>query len=424
MKLSDIGLIGSVEAGEMLALRLAQGGYSALLHAPRERETSSRKIALCDSLAALVQRLKRPRILFACLNRETDLDRCLAALGPLLTSEDHVLDTRIAHFLDAERRIRKMASKGTSYLCLGMMPVPTERPLSPSCLMVSGDPRSFRSTRPVLESLTCGEDASALPLEFVGPRGAGYYAQMVFLGLMEAEIQLAAEAYEILRHQAVSPEEVMRHFLDWTAQGKVSRLFDLDRLGTDVTALKNSLGMKAVLRKRHALPFPNRWLIDNASDLGIGVPTFAAVIEAGSETFISGKTNPAERLTDKPVQIAGHEVGSSLSTLERSLLAARGLLVHQALVLLYTASAAYNYRFNLKGLVHLWQAGSPLQSKLLETISKEMDESVDPRPLKNTFPFMEASARTMDEWAALLSVAKRKEISCPALTASFFYGVK
>ena len=156
-------------------------------------------------------------------------------------------------------------------------------------------------------------------------------------------------------------------------------------------------------------PLSQQWFLENIQDLELTLPSFTAALEAkpapaGQEP---DHVSPADSLTEFPGEKSNDF--ALIRDLEQSILAARGAIFHQAVVLLQTASKAYNYRFDLTRLFDLWHEGSALRSKLLEKIRDVLKDEAEPIILNKSSPFAVSSKRILDGWTRIVNDAAEKE---------------
>ena len=81
--------------------------------------------------------------------------------------------------------------------------------------MPGGDREAYAEVEEILTAIAAEVDGTPC-CAYVGPDGAGHYVKMVHNGIEYADMQLIAEAYDLLRHGAgLDVAEIAKIFEDW-----------------------------------------------------------------------------------------------------------------------------------------------------------------------------------------------------------------
>ena len=70
-------------------------------------------------------------------------------------------------------------------------------------IMPGGQPEAYALVEPIFKAIAAKADGEPC-VAYIGPRGAGHYVKMVHNGIEYGDMQLIAEAYDIL-HRAAGP---------------------------------------------------------------------------------------------------------------------------------------------------------------------------------------------------------------------------
>src|ERR1041384_3371982 len=130
-----------------------------------------------ESLEEFVQSLERPRRIIVMVKAGAPVDGVIEDLVPLLDKDDIIIDAGNSHYVDTRRREQYLTEKGLRFIGTG----------------VSGGEEGCAPTSPA----TCGGEPCCA---YIGADGAGHYVKMVHNGIEYADMQLIAEAYDLLRH--------------------------------------------------------------------------------------------------------------------------------------------------------------------------------------------------------------------------------
>ena len=146
-----------------------------------------------------VASLERPRRLVIMVNAGPATDAVIDEFAPLLEPGDMIIDGGNAHFKDTRRREAALRESAACTSSAWASPA-ARRALSTarrSC--PAARPSPTQSLGPMLEAIAAHVDGVPC-CTHVGPDGAGHFVKMVHNGIEYADMQLIAEAYDLLRH--------------------------------------------------------------------------------------------------------------------------------------------------------------------------------------------------------------------------------
>src|SRR6266581_3305049 len=219
---AQIGVTGLAVMGRNLARNLARHGYRVALHNRTFERTRSLMaehghegtFLPSESVTDFVASLERPRTIIIMVKAGPPTDAVIAELVPLLDPGDIVIDCGNAHFGDTRRRERELRSAGLHFVGCGVSGG-EEGALNGPSIMPGGSAESYRTLGPMFESIAAQVDGTPCCVH-VGPDGAGHFAKMVHNGIEYADMQLIAEAYDLLRAGlGAAPAEIAGIFASW-----------------------------------------------------------------------------------------------------------------------------------------------------------------------------------------------------------------
>ena len=267
----QLGMIGLGRMGANMARRLARGGASVIAWdrsaAARRALAREPRVSLAPDLAAIVARIKAPRVLWLMLPSGKASDDVLARLAPLLSQGDVVVDGANAHYKDSMRRAAQLAARGLHLVDAGVSGGVWGL-ANGYALMLGGETRAVRRVSPFAKLL-------APPRGWLhcGPSGAGHYVKMIHNGIEYGMMQAYAEGFALLaakREFALDPAaiaELWRHgsvvrswLLDLTA-GVLKRDSVLERIAPVV-----------------ADSGEGRWTAVEAVELGVPAPVISLAL--------------------------------------------------------------------------------------------------------------------------------------------------
>ena len=204
MTQAQFGVIGLAVMGENLALNIEEHGFSVAVW---NRETTvidafiakhaGKKFTGTKTLEELVQAIERPRRIMMMIKAGAPVDMTIDKLMPLLDEGDVVIDGGNSWFKDTQERTAKLEAKKLHFVGSGVSGGEEGARFGPS-LMPGGSKESWEAIQPVFEAIAAKSDSGPC-VTHVGPDGAGHFVKMVHNGIEYGDMQLIAEAYEMLR---------------------------------------------------------------------------------------------------------------------------------------------------------------------------------------------------------------------------------
>jgi 6-phosphogluconate dehydrogenase len=199
----QLGFVGLGKMGLNMVTRLIQGGHQVVAF-DRSADAVARAVAAgatgADHLEALVAGLASPRAVWVMVPSGDPTEQTVAALRPLLSAGDVVIDGGNTHFHDDVRRAATLKAAGIEYIDAG-----TSGGIwglkEGYCLMVGGTEEACRRLEPIF--LTLAPPDGYLR---VGGHGAGHYVKMVHNGIEYGLMQAYAEGFELMHASDYKPD--------------------------------------------------------------------------------------------------------------------------------------------------------------------------------------------------------------------------
>src|SRR3954452_21343270 len=203
---SQIGVTGLAVMGANLARNIARRGVPTAVH---NRTTARTEQFMADhgdegpftaaeSLEDFVAALERPRRIIVMVKAGAPVDGVISDLAPLLDAGDIVIDAGNSHFADTRRRTDECRERGLRFIGSGVSGG-EEGALNGPSIMPGGERDAYAEVEEVLTTIAAQVDGTPC-CTYVGPDGAGHFVKMVHNGIEYADMQLIAEAYDLLRH--------------------------------------------------------------------------------------------------------------------------------------------------------------------------------------------------------------------------------
>ncbi|MFC6018251.1 NADP-dependent phosphogluconate dehydrogenase [Plantactinospora solaniradicis] len=424
---AQIGVTGLAVMGRNLARNLARHGFTVAVH-NRSPERTRRLVAEHgdegtfvpgESLADFVNSLERPRAVIVMVKAGGPTDAVIEELVPLLDAGDIVVDCGNAHFDDTRRREEALREHGLHFVGTGVSGGEEGALLGPS-IMPGGSAESYAKLGPMFESIAAQVDGVPCCVH-VGPDGAGHFVKMVHNGIEYADMQLIAEAYDLLRAGlSASPAEIAEIFRTWNSGELESFLIEIT---ADVLAHTDANGQPFVdvVLDRAEQKGTGRWTVQSALDLGIPI---TGIAEATFARSLSGHADQraaaARAFPDTPAwQVEDRDV--FVEDVRKALLASKIVAYAQGFDHIQAGSQEYGWQIDRGAVASIWRGGCIIRARFLDRIREAYDDQPDLPTLLVAPYFAKATGDGVPSWRRVVADAARAGVPTPAFSSSLAY---
>ncbi len=269
-----LGMIGLGKMGASMARRLQQGGHHVVGFDPDEKaraEVEKYGATSADSLAALVDALDAPRVVWMMVPSGHITEETVESLRSLLKAGDTLIDGGNSNYKDSMRRAEACAKQQIHYVDSGTSGGVWGLEEGYS-MMVGGEREVVDKLRPIFETLAPGADKG---WGYVGPAGAGHFVKMVHNGIEYGLMQAYAEGFSIMKHKSDFGLDLHKVAEIWR-YGSVVRSWLLDLTADALDKNPEMDGIAPYV----ADSGEGRWTVAEAIDLDVPAPVITlALIE-------------------------------------------------------------------------------------------------------------------------------------------------
>jgi 6-phosphogluconate dehydrogenase len=375
MALAQMGMLGLGVMGQNLALNLADNGFSVAGYdawpAPVDKLLAVAKgkdVVGHRELPAFVASLARPRRIIMLVKAGDVVDQTIAALLPLLEPGDLLIDGGNEFFKNTERRARALSERGIRFFGMGVSGGEDGARHGPS-LMPGGDPKGYEELAPVLTKIAAQADGACVT--YVGPGGSGHYVKMVHNGIEYGDMQLIAEAYDLLKSLGgLDNDALAEQFEAWNRgelqsflieiSARILRFDDPEQAGTRLLD---------VIADRASMKGTGSWTVESAAALGVPIPTLASAVDARLLSSGQAERKLAQQHLSGPTPDKAHDAALTKDVRD-ALYAAKTCAYAQGLALLRRASSEYDWGLNLAELARIWTGGCIIRAQFLGRIKE------------------------------------------------------
>jgi 6-phosphogluconate dehydrogenase len=266
-----LGFVGLGRMGANMVRRLLADGHEVVAWA---RSEDSVKAAVADgalgaaSLEDVAFRLAPPRVVWLMIPAGDPVEQSIAALRPLLSAGDVVVDGGNSRFSDSARRAADLEKDRVGFLDAGTSGGVWGLKYG-YCLMVGGRSDHFHLVEPVFKTLAPPEGYA-----HVGAPGSGHFTKMVHNAIEYAMLQGYGEGFEMLQASGYDLDLLQISRL-WT-HASVVRSWLLDLL---VLALENDPKL-ATVKGFVQDSGEGRWTLHEAIERAVPMPALADALFA------------------------------------------------------------------------------------------------------------------------------------------------
>jgi len=430
MDKQSFGLIGLAVMGENLALNIERNGFPIAVY-NRSRDKTDKFIATraqgkqifpTYTIKDFVASLERPRKILIMVKAGSPVDAVIEELKPFVEEGDIIIDGGNSHFPDTDRRIAELEAMNLKFIGMGVSGG-EEGALNGPSLMPGGQLEAYKEIEPIATKIAAQVDDGPC-VTYVGRGSAGHYVKMVHNGIEYGDMQLIAEAYDLLRTGlGATTSELHEIFSQWRSTELNSFLIDItadifrkvDDQGTGqplVDMILDAAGQKGT----------GKWTVESAFELGVPIPTMIAAVTA---RVISSYKE--ERVAASKVLISnttGKYQGDRqefIDAVRDALYCSKICSYAQGMALLAKASIAHDYGLNLAEIARIWKGGCIIRAGFLDKIKNAFKRNPHLPNLLVDEEFSQTILSKETAWRFVVQTAAQLGIPIPAFSASLDY---
>lgn len=426
---ADIGVTGLAVMGRNLARNLARNGYSVALH----NRTNARTDYLIDnfgdegtfvpseSLEDFVASLKRPRTAIIMVQAGAATDAVIERMAPLLDEGDILVDAGNAHFPDTIRREKELAALGINFVGTGVSGGEEGALLGPS-IMPGGSTQAYETVGPIFEKISAQVDGEPCAT-YIGPNGAGHFVKMVHNGIEYADMQLIAEAYDLLRTGInASAGEIAQIFAKWNEGELESYLVEITAEVLSHVDAETGKAFVDIVLDQAGQKGTGRWTVQSALDLGVPI---TGIAEATFARALSGSLPQRQAAQeDFPSEAEKWNVtdrDAFIEQVRQALYTSKLVAYSQGFDLITAGSKAYDWGINRGDLAKIWRGGCIIRARFLNRITEAY--ALDPDlPILIADPYFQDTIKNgLPAWRKVVASAALHGVPTPVFSSSLAY---
>ena len=383
MALQNFGVIGLAVMGENLALNVESKGFSVAVYnrtsatteAFMEKRAQGKNVKATYSMEEFVGALERPRRILLMVKAGGPVDAVIEQLKPLLEPGDMIIDGGNSLYEDTDRRVDYLEAADLRFIGMGVSGGEEGALYGPS-LMPGGTKAAYDEIEAIVTKIAAQVDDGPC-VTYIGPKGAGHYVKMVHNGIEYGDMQLIAEAYDLLKNVlGLSNEQLHEVFSQWNQTEELdSFLIDIT---ADIFTQKDDQGDGFLIDKildAAGQKGTGRWTVVSSLELGVAIPTIGAAVNARILSSIKEERTAASKELAAPVGKFDGDTESFVDKVRDALYCSKMCSYAQGMALLGKASEQFGYDLDLGEIARIWKGGCIIKAGFLNKIKRAFDEN-------------------------------------------------
>ncbi|URE02196.1 hypothetical protein MUK42_20582 [Musa troglodytarum] len=436
MALTRIGLAGLAVMGQNLALNIAEKGFPISVYnrttskvdetVERAKVEGNLPVYGFHDPASFVNSIQKPRVIIMLVKAGAPVDQTIATLSAHLEKGDCIIDGGNEWYENTERREKAMAELGLLYLGMGVSGGEEGARNGPS-LMPGGSYEAYKYIEDILLKVAAQVPDSGPCVTYIGKGGSGNFVKMVHNGIEYGDMQLIAEAYDVLKSVGKLTNDELQHvFSEWNKGELLSFLIEIT---ADIFGVKDDKGDGHLVDKvldKTGMKGTGKWTVQQAAELSVAAPTIAASLDSrflsglkeerveAAKVFQSGGFSDV--FESKPVDKA-----KLIDDVRQALYASKICSYAQGMNLIRTKSTEKGWDLKLGELARIWKGGCIIRAIFLDRIKKAYDRNPE---LSNLLVDPEFAKEILDRqsaWRRVVCLAINHGISTPGMSTSLAY---
>jgi 6-phosphogluconate dehydrogenase len=440
------GVIGLEVMGRNIAQNIERNGFPVAVFNRTWSKTEDfmngpakgKNFKTDKEIKGFVALLEKPRRILMLVKAGGPTDATIQSIKPFLEPGDILIDGGNALYTDTERRERELRPTGIKFFGMGVSGGEEGALWGPS-LMPGGDKDSYKHLEPVLTKIAAKAPSDGAPcVTYCGSGGAGHFVKMTHNGIEYGDMQLIAEAYDLMKNVAgLNNAQIKEAFEEWNKGELQSFLIEIttkvinfpDPAGTGkplIDVIQDKVGMKGT----------GTWTIQSALNLQVPVPTMAAAVDAREISMLQDQRKAAEKVLPGPgaAKWTG-DAKAFVNDVKAALYCSKICSYAQGMAMLAAANApkppegkeigggqyGMDYGMNLGDLARIWRAGCIIRAAFLDDITKAYQANPKLANLLLADKFKDAIGKNQAAWRRVVATGVQQGIATPAFSASLAY---
>jgi 6-phosphogluconate dehydrogenase len=424
---ADIGVVGMAVMGSNLARNLAHHGNVTAIYNRTDSKTdevmkehgSEGDFVPSHDIDAFVASLKKPRAAIIMVQAGRGTDAVIEQLAQRFEPGDIIVDGGNSNFEDTIRREKDLRDRNLNFVGTGISGG-EEGALNGPSIMPGGSDEAWDRLKPILESIAAEAEGEPC-VTHVGTDGAGHFVKMVHNGIEYADMQLIAEAYDLLRrvggHDTAALAKV---FEEWNEGDLESYLIEITAEVLKQQDAETGKALVDVILDQAGSKGTGVWTVQNA--VGLGIPV-SGIGEAVFARAVSSKPQQREAVRalekGRPEPVAkpdGFE-----DDVRAALYASKVVAYAQGFDIIIAGAEQYGWDIDKGAMAKIWRAGCIIRARFLNRIVEAYERNPELPTLLADEYFAKIVADGEAAWRRVVSTAALSGVPAPGFSSALSY---
>ena len=425
---ANIGVVGLAVMGSNLARNLASRDGNRVAIYNRSVEKTNQLTAdhpeanfiASESIDDFVASLSKPRTAIIMVQAGAGTDAVISQLTERFEKGDIIVDGGNALYTDTMRREKEVSEKGIHFVGAGISGG-EEGALKGPSIMPGGTKEAYATLGPILETIAAVAEGEPC-VTHIGSDGAGHFVKMIHNGIEYADMQLIAEAYDLLRQSGgFSPEEIAEIFTEWNKGELESYLIEITAEVLKQKDAKTGKPLVDVILDAAGSKGTGVWTVQTALDLGTPVSGIAEAVFARSLSAQSAQREGKPELPAANQVWAVEDKPAFVEAVRRALYASKIIAYAQGFDAIRAGAKEFGWEINLGEVAKIWRGGCIIRAQFLNRITDAYRKDQNLLSLLFDDYFIAAIAGTVASWREIVAMAALTGVPSPAFASSLSY---
>lgn len=429
MSQQQIGVIGLAVMGKNLALNIESRGYSVAVFNRSYNKTedflaneaAGKNFVGAKTIEEFVHSLEKPRKIMLMVKAGAATDATIESLQPYLETGDILIDGGNTLYEETMRRNKMLDETGIHFIGTGVSGG-EEGALKGPSMMPGGQKEAYDLVAPIFEAISAKVDGDPC-VTYIGPNGAGHFVKMVHNGIEYGDMQLIAEAYDILKHVlGMDTQELHEVFKEWNKGELDSYLIEITADIFTKTDDETGKPLVDVIMDKAGQKGTGKWTSKNALDLGVPLPL---ITESVFARFISSlkdeRVQASSELTGpKPVKYEENRE-ELIEAVRKALYMSKIVSYAQGFAQMRAASEENGWDLQYGDIAMIWRGGCIIRANFLQKIKDAYDRDPQLVNLMLDPYFKEVVEGYQSALREVVALAIKNGIAVPTFSSAIAY---
>ncbi|CEI81682.1 6-phosphogluconate dehydrogenase, NADP(+)-dependent, decarboxylating [Oceanobacillus oncorhynchi subsp. incaldanensis] len=425
----EIGVIGLAVMGKNIALNIESRGFAVSVFNRTYQKTEEfmaneakgKNFYGAETIEDFVQSLEKPRRIMLMVKAGPATDATIASLQPYLEDGDVLIDGGNTLYENTMRRNEELDKTGIHFIGTGVSGG-EEGALKGPSMMPGGQKEAYDLVAPIFEAISAKVDGEPC-VTYIGPNGAGHFVKMVHNGIEYGDMQLIAEAYDLMKNVVgLDAKELHEVFKEWNKGELDSFLIEIT---ADIfTKVDEETGkpLVEVILDKAGQKGTGKWTSKNALDLGVPLPLITESVFARFISSLKDERVKASKVFSGPAKTEVSESKEELvEAIRQALYMSKIVSYAQGFAQMRAASEENNWDLKYGDIAMIWRGGCIIRANFLQKIKEAYDRDGDLPNLMLDPYFKEIVEGYQASLRKVVSLAVQHGVAVPTFASAIAY---